>query len=213
MPLSGSWSRFKLAVLALLLAGSALAVYGQDSPARSLSPSVVPQEQAARFCSLLVCDNDSRVMPLSAFVRQQSLPQDDSLTIEQLFLVYVVDYNGWQSLRIFPYKADDGTARWYAAADDLPAGVSEEHRKYIHEVFPRLMAEVKGGNWKTVEAYIDRMVQYQCRFGAGRQTSQPSSYAVIAIFFVVTLLSLALFSVFQRCSRSKKAKIFGFLLT
>ena len=184
MPLSGSWSRVKRAALALGLAGPALAV-----------PHVVPQEQAARFCRLLVCDNDNRLMPLSAFVHHKTPQQNDSLTIEQLFLVYVVDYDGWQTLRIFPHKAVDGTVRWYAPSDVLPQDVSEEHRKYIREVFPRLIAKISAGNWQTVDAYIDRMLQYQCQFGAGRQSSRPSSVAIIGIFAVLLLLLLLFFNI------------------
>jgi len=193
--------------LALLLAGPTLAFPDQGST-RSLSPHVVPQEHAAHFCRLLVCDNDNRLMPLSVFVHQQTPQQDDSLTIEQLFLVYVVEYNGWQTLRIFPHKALDGTVSWYAPSDELPQDVSEEHRKYVREVFPRLIAEISAGNWKTVEAYIDRMLQYQCQFGAGRQTSRPSSVAIIGIF-AVPLLLLCLFLTFQRYFRSPLIRTFA----
>ena len=83
-----------------------------------------PQTLAKHFCRLLVCDNDHRVMPLSAFIRQQTPLSDDSLTIEQLFTTYVFDYQGWQTLRIFPHQAADGTIRWYAPTDPLPKDMS-----------------------------------------------------------------------------------------
>ena len=148
-----------------------------------------PQTLAKHFCRLLVCDNDHRVMPLSAFIRQQTPLSDDSLTIEQLFTTYVFDYQGWQTLRIFPHQAADGTIRWYAPTDPLPKDMSEEHSKYIHEVFPRLIMEMEASNWATAEAYIDRMMQYQCQFGGKKLTTQPSSFTIIGIILLFFVLS------------------------
>ena len=149
-----------------------------------------PRPQAVHFCQLLVCDNDHRIMPLSAFIRQQSPLVDDSLSIEQFFTTYVFDYEGWQTLRIFPHQADDGTTSWYAPDDALPQNMSEEHRKYIAEVFPRLISEVEAGNWDTVDAYIERMIQYQCQFGGKPLASQPTFYGLVSIFLAIPLLIL-----------------------
>ena len=158
---------------------------GPVSYAATLSP--IPQQQAKRFCRLLVCDNNNRIVPISVFIRQQSQQHTDSLTIEQLFLFYVVNYQGWQTLRIFPHEAAHGVV-WYAPTDALPQDMSEEHRKYIHEVFPRLISEIEAGNWETVDAYIDRMLQYQCQFGGGKLPSQPSLYTIVGIFLVIPIL-------------------------
>lgn len=48
----------------------------------------------------------------------------------------------------------DGSIVWYAPADTLPASLDAEHQKYICEVFPRLIAEVRAGNWTIEETYI-----------------------------------------------------------
>ena len=92
---------------------------------------------------------------------------------------YVFDYQGWQTLRIFPHQKADGIVEWYAPTDELPQDMSEEHQKYIHEVFPRLIAEIEAGNWDTADAYIDRMIQYQCQFGGSKLPSRLSSIVII----------------------------------
>ena len=79
---------------------------------------------------------------------------------------------------------------WYSAADKLPASMSSEHQKYIREVFPRLIAEVEAGHWSTVDAYIDRMIQYQCQFGGTKLPPRPSSAVIIGLFLAVILLNL-----------------------
>ena len=151
----------------------------------SLSAMTLPQKQAKHFCQLLVCDNENKVRPLSIFIRQQPSEQNDSLSIEQLFMVYVHDYKGWQTLRIFPHQTTDGSIAWYAPTDELPKNMSEEHQKYIREVFPRLLAEMEAGNWDTADAYIDRLIQYQCRFGSSSDTTR-RPYPII--LFLVLLL-------------------------
>jgi hypothetical protein len=164
----------------------------------SLSAVTLHQKQAKHFCQLLVCDNENKVRPLSAYIRQQPLEQNDSLSIEQLFATYVFDYEGWQTLRIFPHQKTDGTVVWYAPTDELPKDMSKEHQKYIREVFPRLITEIEAGNWDTVDAYIDRMIQYQCQFGGNKLLSRPSSVAIIGIFFLFFVISLLTFGILKK---------------
>ena len=151
----------------------------------SARPLVLPEKQAAHFCQLFVSDNSS----LSTLSRRahQMIHADDSLSVEQIFAGYVLLADGWQTMRLFPYQ-ENGAVSWYSATDELPASIDSEHQKYIREVFPRLVAEVQLGNWSTVDAYIDRMIQYQCQFGGQELPPRPSSAAIIGIF----LLFLAL---------------------
>ena len=151
----------------------------------SARPSVLPQKQAAHFCQLFVSESSS----LSTLSRRahQMIPADDSLSVEQIFAGYVLLADGWQTMRLFPHQ-EDGVVSWYSATDELPASIDAEHQKYIREVFPRLVSEVQLGNWSTVDAYIDRMIQYQCQFGGSKLPARPSSAAIIGIF----LLFLAL---------------------
>ncbi len=130
--------------------------------------NTLPKETAAHFCRLLVNDGEGRVSTLSSYIRSQQTATSDSLTLEQLFCNYVFQYDGWQTLRIFPHS-NNGIVSWYAAIDKLPADLDPEHQKYIHDVFPHLAAEIEAGNWATVDAYITRMEQYQCRFGGSQQ--------------------------------------------
>ena len=164
-------------VLALLfIAGSA---------SLSAAPLVIPQKQAAHFGQLFVSDNSS----LSTLSRRahQMIPADDSLSVEQIFAGYILLADGWQTMRLFPHQ-EDGFVSWYSATDELPVSIDSEHQKYIREVFPRLVAEVQAGDWETVDAFIDRMIQYQCQFGGQKLPDRPSSAAIIGIF----LLFLAL---------------------
>ena len=160
----------------LLIAGSA---------SLSASPIVIPQKQAAHFCHLFVSDNSS----LSTLSRRahQMIQPDDSLSVEQIFAGYILLADGWQTMRLFPHH-ENGSVSWYTATDELPASIDAEHQKYIREVFPRLVAEVQAGDWETVDAFIDRMIQYQCQFGGQKLPDRPSSAAIIGIF----LLFLAL---------------------
>ena len=163
-------------LILLFIAGSA---------SLSAAPLVIPQKQAAHFCQLFVLDNSS-VSTLSLLAHRMIQP-DDSLSVEQIFAGYVLLADGWQTMRLFPHQKD-GVVSWYSATDELPSSMSSEHQKYICELFPRLVAEVQAGKWSTVDAYIDRMIQYQCQFGANNLPSQPSSAAIIGLF----LLFLAL---------------------
>ena len=48
----------------------------------------------------------------------------------------------------------------------------------------------EGGEWETVDAYIDRMIQYQCQFGGSKLPTQPSSAIIIGIFFLFFALAI-----------------------
>ena len=151
------------------------------SASLSAAPFVIPQQQAAHFCQLFVAENSS----LSMLSRQahQMIQPGDGLSVEQIFAGYVLLADGWQTMCLFPHQEDD-VISWYSATGELPASMSTEHQKYIREVFPRLVAEVQVGHWSTVDAYIDRMIQYQCQFGGKKLPSRPSSAAIIGIFLL-----------------------------
>ena len=190
-------------VLALLfIAGSA---------SLSASPLVIPQQQAAHFCQLFVAENSS----LSTLSRRahQMIQADDSLSVEQIFAGYVLLADGWQTMRLFPHQ-EDGVVSWYSATDELPASIDAEHQKYIREVFPRLVAEVQAGDWETVDAYIDRMIQYQCQFGGQKLPARPSSAAIIGIFllFFALLIPMIIKSLFTLWVSRKPASFNSFLL-
>lgn len=163
-----------LLMLALLLAGSAYAM---------AAPRVMPQAQAAHFCRLFINDGGG-IMPLNVHVLWVVEPRD-SLTREQIFVEYLLRDNNWQSLRFFPHCQDNGSVAWYAPAEALPASLGIEHQKYIREVFPRLIAEVEAGNWMTVDAYIDRMIEYQCQFGGSKLSSSTSSNTIIVVLILL----------------------------
>ena len=185
MPSLSLSSRYKIVLALLFIAGSA---------SLSASPLVIPQKQAAHFCQLFVSEGSS-LSTLSRRAYQmiqltESQP-DDSLSVEQIFAGYILLADGWQTMRLFPHK-ENGVVSWYSATDELPAFIDAEHQKYIREVFPRLVAEVQLGNWSTVDAYINRMIQYQCQFGGQKLPSRPSSAAIIGIFLLFfSLLFLA----------------------
>lgn len=152
----------------------------------------LPKETAAHFCRLLVNDGEGRVCTLSSYIRKHQTETSDSLTLEQLFTTYVFHYDGWKTLRIFPHS-DGHQVNWYAATDALPSNLDQEHQRYIHEVFQRLAVEVEAGRWATVDAYIDRIVQYQCRFAAvpRRDASrQPIAGIVGTLLFLFLLCPL-----------------------
>ena len=155
------------------------------SASMSASPLVIPQKQAAHFCQLLVSESPS--VSTLALRAHQMIPPDDSLSVEQIFAGYVLLADGWQTMRLFPHQ-EDGVVSWYSATDELPASIGSEHQKYIREVFPRLVAEVQAGHWQTVDAYIDRMIQYQCQFGGQKLPLRPSPSAIIGIFFLFLAL-------------------------
>ena len=149
--------------------------------------TVVPQATAARFCQLLVCDTDNRIISLQAFLSKNPLEASDSLTVEQLFFDYVFHYGGWQSLRVFPYY-DGKTTSWYASTSELPQSMPSEHQRYMQEVFVRMQSEVDAAQWTLVDEYITRLLQYQRHFGpvapVTRSASLPVSLIALLIFIV-----------------------------
>ena len=150
-------------------------------------PLVLPEKTAAHFCQLFVSEGGT-LSPLSVHAHRM-IQADDSLSAAQLFAGYVLLADGWQAMCLFPHQEHD-VVSWYSAADELPASMSSEHQKYIREVFPRLIAEVEAGHWSTVDAYIDRMIQYQCQFGGSKLPPRPSSAVIIGLFLAAILLNL-----------------------
>ena len=138
-----------------------------------------------------------------------------SLGVEQVFTGFIFFYDDWvqeplssregfelvnelhsgATLRIFPHLQGEDII-WYAPNSNIPEHVPSEHRRYMHDVFSRLNGEVQAGNWSTVDAYIDRMIQYQCQFG-GEKVSVPVSseflVSISAFILVVFLVSRLLF--------------------
>ena len=193
MPSLSLSSRYKYTLLALLfIAGPA---------SLSAAPLVIPQQQAAHFCQLFVAERlrgmDTSLSTLSFRAKSRRSQPDDSLSVEQIFAGYVLLADGWQTMRLFPHQ-EDGVISWYSATDKLPSTMSSEHQKYIREVFPRLIAEVQAGHWSTVDAYIDRMIQYQCQFGSSKLSPRPSSAAIIGIFLLLFASFLIKNLFFQR---------------
>ena len=182
-------------MLALLFSVGSASLYA--------APQVIPQAQAAHFCQLLIADGPS-VSTLSTHAAKAIQPAD-SLTVEQIFAGYVLLADGWQAMRLFPHQ-QGGVVSWYSATDELPHSMDSEHQRYIREVFPRLVAEVQLGHWSTVDAYIDRMIQYQCQFGGSKLPARPSSAAIIGIF----LLFFVSFMM-QKLVFSKKNRIFDLI--
>lgn len=157
-------------------------------------PRVLPQTQAAHFCRLLVNDGHGQIYPLSLYAHRLTmlLCHDDGYgdyTAEQVFTGLIFFYADWSrermpysngegrllmeelhsgaTLRLFPH-AERRRVSWYAPTDRLPATIGSEHQRYIREAFSRLNALVQARDWKSVDAFIDRMIRYQCQFGASR---------------------------------------------
>jgi hypothetical protein len=157
------------------------------------APLVIPQAQASHFCQLLISDGTS-VSTLSTHADKAIQPAD-SLTVEQIFAGYVLLADGWQTMRIFPHLQGNAVS-WYSATDELPATMSDEHQKYIREVFPRLITQVQAGQWQAVDEYVDKMLQYQCQFGGEKVSASVSTSlltTVAVIFLIVILVSRFLF--------------------
>ena len=200
MPSSSLSNRFSLVNSAQLIVNSGRLLLLLFTLHYSLftmaKPSVLPEKTAAHFCQLFCLSSPlgrqgevSSLSTLSRHAHQMIVP-DDSLSIEQIFAGYILLADGWQTMRLFPHQ-EDGVVSWYSATDELPASIDPEHQKYIREVFPRLVAEVQAGNWETVDAYIDRMIQYQSQFGGMKLPPRPSSAAIIGIFLHFLALMFA----------------------
>ena len=73
-----------------------------------------------------------------------------------------------------------------------PATLTDEHQKYIHDVLPRMVAEVEAGNWGTFDEYTDRLLQYQRTFSATtpiRQAGGSTTLILISVLFLLFLSS------------------------
>ena len=163
------------------------------SAAESQSLSTLPQATAAHFCQLLVYDNTGNVQSLNSYIRRQPSTADtDSLSVAQSFCTYIFNYGGWQSLRIFPHTKTNGNITWHAADERLPNDINSEHQKYIHDVFPRLIAEIEAENWSQVDAYIDRMLKYQTTFASDQTHQEKHHTPHSALLFLPFVLFLAL---------------------
>ena len=185
------------------------------SAAEPQSLSTLPQATAAHFCQLLVYDNTGNVQSLNSYIRQNqgdglfdSVQDQESVPMNpaQLFCSYIFNYGGWQSLRIFPHANNNGTITWHAADERLPNDIDSEHQKYIHDVFPRLIAEIEAENWSQVDAYIDRMLKYQTTF-ASVQTHQTTPHTALLFLPFVLFLALPLISVKYTIFHAQKGKM------
>lgn len=171
------------------------------SAAEPQSLSTLPQATAAHFCQLLVCDNMGTVQSLNSYIHRQPSDVSDSLSAAQSFCTYIFNYGGWQSLRIFPHTKTNGIITWHAADERLPDDIDSEHQKYIHDVFPRLIAEIEAENWSQVDAYIDRMLKYQTTFASVHtsQASHPTPHSVLLFLpFVLFLIFPFIFKHYDR---------------
>ncbi len=153
----------------------------------------IPKAQAEHFCQLLINDGNS-IAPLSYHARS-NMTQTDSLTAKQLFAGFIFFQDNWKTMRFFPHAGEDGTVTWYAPTDLLPSTLSSEHQKYIHEVFPRLSNEIQAANWEAVDAYIEKMIEYQCKYGGGEaaNTIEPSHLIGMIVLFLIGLVVISFF--------------------
>ena len=166
----------------------------------------MPQAIAAHFCQLLVKTQEDRLLSLHAFIRQTAIV-NDSLSVEQQFADYVFQYGGWQLLRIFPHQQGDGTIVWLAPGDiDHPATLSEEHRKYISEVLPRMAVEAEAGNWTTFDEYTDRLLKYQRTFSATTPICQAEGSTILILIGILYLLFLSTSFKFHKSRRAFEPK-------
>ena len=175
-------------MLALLFyAGSAHALAVEE---------VIPQKQAAHFCRLLIHD-EKGIYPLG-YHAHRLITETDSLTAEQMFTAFVFHQDNWQTMRLFPHQSPDGRISWYAPADQLPDAMGSEHQKYIREVMPRLNKEIQAGNWETVDAYIDKMIAYQCEFGNNGKTKATISPYLMTVGTLSLLVLVVLITNLRR---------------
>ena len=91
-------------------------------------------------------------------------------------LMLIMELRQGLLLKLFPYTDSHGT-HWYAPTDSIPDTVESEHKKYITEVFSRLYQDVLDGKESRIEAYFDKMGEYQ-RMSGG--TSIPSDTCIRA---------------------------------
>lgn len=198
-------------LLALLLAGSV---------SLHAAPKTLPREVARHFCQLLVNDGEGRIYPLSMYANHLTMllydgTEYDGLTAEQVLTGLIFYYDDWislpassrealtlaqelhtgQTLRVFPHLSE-GQVTWFAPTDPLPESIGPEHRKYMQELFSRLNGEVQEGNWQAVDAYVDKMIEYQCKFGGSKpaKAAVPSHLVwMIALFLMILPVSRLFF--------------------
>lgn len=196
---------------------SAVPLQSVSGTADAIAPRVLPKEQAAHFCRLLVSDGESKVYPLSTYAQHLATllcgqPSYGDYTAEQVFTGIIFYYDDWirepfiltasadrqqlvyelhsgATLRIFPHKSGN-TVSWYSPTGTIPASVDTEHRRYMQEVFTHLNTEVQAEDWETVAAYIDRMIQYQCQYGGTKQAQSPSPIALIFLILLPAVIAL-----------------------
>lgn len=131
-------------------------------------------------------------------------------------LMMVMDLRQGKPLKLFPCTDQQGETTWYSPIDNIDTvSVSEDERKYIQEIFTLIYSEVREGNFKEVDNYIDLMERHQKKNGA---LILPSSTATKAehlynaipfatILFMVNLtlgfISLSIF-IFRMARQEKR---------
>ena len=101
--------------------------------------------------------------------QQESFHKQVAKVDEKLMLI--MELHQGTPLKLLPYR-DEGHITWYSPTDNLPSTMDKEHQKYIREVFTLLNGEVQAGNHARVNAFLDKMLDYQKTFG---RESLPSS--------------------------------------
>jgi len=152
----------------------------------------MPQATAAHFCQLLVKDAEGNVKSINAFANGDA----------QLFAEYVFQYDGWRDLHIFPHNG-----QWYAATDQLPTTLNAEHQRYIQEVFPRMIREAEAERWEVVDAYIDRMLEYQRQFSNTEKASSITAPLPVTLLLLLLFVLFLLIPLFQKLRTSKPATL------
>ena len=81
-------------------------------------------------------------------------------------LMMVMDLRQGKPLKLFPCTDQQGETTWYSPIDNIDTvSVSEDERKYIKEIFTLIYSEVREGNFKEVDNYIDLMERHQQKNG------------------------------------------------
>ena len=91
-------------------------------------------------------------------------------------LMLIMELHKGTPLKLLPYQ-DHQQVTWYSPTDQLPSTMDEEHQKYIRDVFSLLNGEIQAGHYDRVNAFLDKMLQYQQTFGS---TSLPTPTQVKA---------------------------------
>ena len=76
-------------------------------------------------------------------------------------LMIVMSLRLAQPMSIFPFE---GT--WYSPADDFPETMEPERRDYIRNIFQLLADDARSGNFERMNEALDKLQQYQRRYGA-----------------------------------------------